>query len=112
MCTALYNFAHVIDARTNVCIKNLNVNSENYSNTLLAQLTLLIMSKIKFLKGYNQVQRKDLVAVRTEIMAALGITTRGTFYARMRGKPEPKVSEAQAIEAIFHRYNITDIWGE
>ena len=28
------------------------------------------------------------------------------------GKCEPKVSEAQAIEEIFHSYGITDIWGD
>ena len=38
--------------------------------------------------------------------------TRNTFYIRMRGEIEPKVSEAEAIEKIFSEYGITDVWGE
>lgn len=69
------------------------------------------MSKSSFLKGYNQVQRKDMVAVRTEIMSVLNFKDRQAFYARLHGKVEPRVSEAEAIEAVFKKYGITEIWG-
>lgn len=65
-----------------------------------------------FKKGYDQVQRKDVVNVRAEIMAALKITTRMAFYKRLHGEVEPKVSEVPAIEAVFIKYGIKNIWGE
>ena len=45
-------------------------------------------------------------------MAALNLKTRNTFYIRLRGEIEPKVSEAEAIEAIFKDYGITEVWGD
>lgn len=59
-----------------------------------------------------QVKKKDLHIVRDEIMKTLGIRTILTFYNRLNGKIIPKVSEAKAIEEIFAKYGITDIWGE
>lgn len=69
------------------------------------------MSK-SFRKGYMQVQNQHIVEVREKITKALGLNNRQSFYNRMDGKPEPKVSEAKAIEDIFAEYNITDIWGD
>jgi len=69
------------------------------------------MSEFSFLKGYNQVQRKDTAQVKDEIMQALCITARTNWYFRLYGKVEPKVSEAKAIEAVFEKYGITDVWG-
>ena len=45
-------------------------------------------------------------------MAAIGITGNATFYARMKGIPEPSVSEYNAITGVFQEIGITDIWGE
>lgn len=70
------------------------------------------MSRSSFLKGYNQVQRKDMASVRKEIMSALHFKDPQAFYARLHGKVEPKVSEAEAIETVFNRYGITEIWGK
>jgi hypothetical protein len=30
----------------------------------------------------------------------------------LHGEVEPKVSEAEKIEAIFAKYGVTDVWGE
>jgi len=49
---------------------------------------------------------------RLRIMTALKLQTRNTFYIRLRGKIEPKVSEAEKIEEIFREYGITEVWGE
>lgn len=65
-----------------------------------------------FLKGWNQLKVGDANVVRNKIMSALGITYRTSFYYRLKGKCEPTVTEAQAIEVIFREYGITDIWGE
>lgn len=69
------------------------------------------MSEFSFKKGYGQVQQKDAESVRNEIMTELNITTRESWRLRLNGKIEPKISEVQAIESIFNRYGIIEIWG-
>ena len=70
------------------------------------------IAQFAFLRGWKQLPNGEMKAVRAEICAALGGVSLPTFYARLRGIPEPKVSEARAIEDIFKKRNITDIWGE
>lgn len=65
-----------------------------------------------FQPGWDQLTKKEAVKVREEIMAALGLTSRDGFYKRLRGEFEPKVSEAVAIEKVFEKYGITNIWGK
>jgi hypothetical protein len=72
---------------------------------------LNIMEQFSFKKGWSQVQQRDMKAVKREIMEALEITTRVTWYCRLYGKTEPKVSEAKAIEEIFAKYGVEEIWG-
>lgn len=69
------------------------------------------MKKYSFRKGYNQVPAGKQGEVRSAIIRSLGIA-QSAFYSRLRGEVEPKVSEYRAIEAIFKKYGITDIWGE
>ena len=69
------------------------------------------MNNFSFQRGFSQVMQKDVAIVRAEIMTALDITTRSSWGARLTGKVEPKVSEAQQIEAIFAKYGIKDVWG-
>ena len=69
------------------------------------------MSNFSFQQGFSQVMQKDVANVRAEIMTALDITTRSSWAARLNGTVEPKVSEAQQIEAIFAKYGIKDVWG-
>ena len=70
------------------------------------------MNNFSFKKAWSQVRQKDIEDVRNEIMAALALTTKPAFYNRLNGDVEPKVSEAKAIEDIFNKYGITEIWGE
>lgn len=72
------------------------------------------MEKIQFSfkKGWGQVKRNDSKSVRAEIEAALGINNRNSFFYRMNGDVEPRVSEAKAIEEIFAKRGITEVWGE
>lgn len=67
-------------------------------------------SNYSFMKGWKQLPQCELKAVRGEICAALNVSI-VTFYARLKGQPEPKVSEAKAIEGIFAQRGIHDIWG-
>lgn len=72
----------------------------------------MTMNRFAFKKGWGQVPYNKTKEVRERIMAALNLQTRNTFYIRLRGKIEPKVSEAEKIEEIFRDYGITEVWGE
>ena len=70
------------------------------------------MSKeFSFEKGYGQVQGRHLKPVKKEIMKALGIATNNGWYHRLYGDITPLVPEAKAIEAIFAKHGITEVWG-
>jgi len=68
------------------------------------------MKKIGFLKGLGQVQEKDSSNIRIELMAALGVASRMSLSNYSRGLIEPKVSQANAVEHVFNKYGITEIW--
>ena len=69
-------------------------------------------TSFSFESGWISLPQKQQNEVRDKIMAALKITTVSSFYRRKRGIPEPRISEVQAIEAIFAEYNIIEgIWG-
>lgn len=65
-----------------------------------------------FMKGWNQLKVGDALVVRIKIMTALNLSSRAGFLYRLKGRCEPTVSEAQAIESIFKEYGIRDVWGE
>lgn len=69
------------------------------------------MEKYSFQKGINQVPsgRKNLI--RKRIMKALDLKTFASYYQRLNGNVEPKVSEAKAIEEIFSKEGVKQIWG-
>lgn len=64
-----------------------------------------------FQLGWSQVKCGDLPKVRKELMKALGVKTRPAFLNRKNGVVEPKVSEAKAIEEIFAKYGVKNVWG-
>ena len=43
-------------------------------------------------RGYNQIRRCDEEQFRAEFMELFGIRTKQSFYNRLNGKPEPKMS--------------------
>lgn len=63
-----------------------------------------------FRKGMAQVLYKDYIAIVKELQEALGINNRTSFYAYRDGQIEPKAGKAVAVEAVFNRYGIKDIW--
>lgn len=71
------------------------------------------MSKehFSFNKGWAQVKNGDIPRCREELMAALNVKTRAAFLNRMKGEVEPKISEAKAIEDVFAKYGIKEVWG-
>ena len=64
-----------------------------------------------FRRGYDQLQRKDVVAAKKELMEALGLSSNIGFYNRLNGKVIPKVTEAEIIEGIFAKRGILEVWG-
>lgn len=64
-----------------------------------------------FKKGWDKLPKAAAPEVRARIMEALGLKTVSSFYPRLNGAYEPKMTEAKKIEAIFSEYGITDIWG-
>lgn len=71
------------------------------------------MSKnYSFKKGLDQVPLGKVPDVKSEIMAALGITSLPSWLKRLRGEIDPKASEITAIENVFRKYGIKQVWGE
>lgn len=68
------------------------------------------MAKFSIRQGFGQVQNKDMITVKMRIMNILGIGSRTQWSAYLRGKVEPKVSQAQEIERLFCEFGITDIY--
>lgn len=69
------------------------------------------MAKYAFTKAWDQVPRGKLAEIKQAIKTALNIKSDPQFYNRMKGVPEPTMSEADAITAIFNEIGITEIWG-
>lgn len=64
-----------------------------------------------FRNGLNQVRMGDYKTVVAELYRALGIKNRNSFYAYRDGAIELRVTQAEAVEGVFNRFGITDIWG-
>ena len=68
------------------------------------------MGEYSFRTGWSLLRQKDAADAKASIMAALKINTRMAWYNRLNGRVEPKVSEVKAIEAVFAKYGIKQIW--
>lgn len=69
--------------------------------------------KAGFYKGYQQLKLKDVPQARKELFEALGIgiESRMSWGNARMGKTELTASKAAAVEAVFAKYGITDVWG-
>jgi hypothetical protein len=67
--------------------------------------------KYSFRRGFGLAKHQDIPTIKREIMATLGISTRGAWLGRLNGKVEPKISEAEAIVTIFAKHGVTEVWG-
>lgn len=65
-----------------------------------------------FRKGLAEIKFKDSQAVRAELKAILGVTTKQALahYANGRIK-NLDVEKARRIEEVFAKYGVTDPWG-
>lgn len=69
------------------------------------------MTQVAFVKGWKQARKEEATRIKEEIKTALNVKSDPTFYRRMKGHPEPTVTEARKIEDVFHRFGIYNIWG-
>lgn len=67
--------------------------------------------EFSFLRGWSQVKNSQMAKVKEEILKALNLKTRVSWYQRLYGNVEPKISEAKAIESVFAQFGIKDVWG-
>lgn len=77
-----------------------------------SEKTLNTPGEYSFRSAYDSLPKKKLGEARKKIKQILNVTTDKSVYARIAGTPEPKVSEAKAIEQLFRSYGIKVIWGE
>lgn len=73
---------------------------------------MAITTCFSFKKGFRQLPVSKTKEVQASIMEALQIKGRMTWYDRLNGKVEPRMTEAERIEDIFFLYGITEVWGE
>jgi hypothetical protein len=71
--------------------------------------------KFSFLKGFRQLPIGVVPEACDKIMKAMNLTSRSSFYNRLYGVFEPRVSEWETtrknVEKVFAEYGITDCWG-
>ena len=67
--------------------------------------------QFSFLLGWSQVRQGDLQEVKDEILTSLNLKQKVSWYQRLYGNIEPKITEYWKIEEIFHKHGITQIWG-
>ena len=79
-------------------MKQIKKNSKNYS-------------KYSFQKGLDHLMVKDYFQIRKELKELLGITTNVGLRNRIDGVVKPNIAEKNAIENLFSKYGVTDIWG-
>lgn len=86
----------------------------NVESTTLVHVQTPKVYQEGFRKGYDQLKQKDVPDAKKELIEALGIreTNRVSWGNYLNGNTEPKASQAAAVEAIFLKYGITDVWGK
>lgn len=73
--------------------------------------TKKVVPESSFNKGWSQIPPCHRDKACEMLMKVLNIGTKSQFYARLRGEVEPKKSQVAAIEAVFARFDISEIWG-
>lgn len=59
-----------------------------------------------FKEAFHQLPFNEMPIVRKEIESALGIKSAPTWFNRLNGRIEPKISEYLAIQRIFKKRGI------
>jgi len=67
------------------------------------------MNPYSFKTAYESLPANKQSEVRQKIMDTFNLKLT-SFYRWMRGEPEPRLSEADTIAAIFAEYGIKKVW--
>ena len=70
-----------------------------------------VNNKYSFVRGYGQVQKRHLKVVKAELMKAFDILTETSWRNRRDGGADLSVRQKEAVEEIFAKKGITDVWG-
>lgn len=65
-----------------------------------------------FRKGLREIKVGDNAAVREELAAALGVTTRQSLRAYADGTRLLDVEKAARVESVFRKYGVDNCWGK
>jgi len=63
-----------------------------------------------FRAGYNQIPHGKIKEVKAKIMEALGVNNPVSFSRYKTGKVDMKISQAEAVMAVFENYEIFEVW--
>lgn len=63
-----------------------------------------------FKTGYNQVPHGKINEVKGKLYEALDINNPVSFSRYKTGKVDMKISQAEAVMAVFESYEILEIW--
>lgn len=64
------------------------------------------------MKGWMQVQQGQVKEVRKALLDALKISSYASWYLRLRGNYDFRISEIESITQVFADYGIVDVWDD
>lgn len=109
---------HIDGNKHNNHVENLEWVSYSENSKHALEMGLYLGNKVvkgreqfSFMRGWSQVKNFQMPQVKAEILEALNLKTRVSWYQRLYGNIEPRITEAKAIEAVFAKYGINDVWG-
>jgi len=70
------------------------------------------MKSYAFRKGSRQIPPRDKDRFIKAVMKILNVKTVQSYYCYERGERELKISQAVALEKLFAKYHVTEIWGK
>jgi len=66
--------------------------------------------KLSFKRAYRRIPKGDIRSVLDRMQNIFNVESDASVYVYIRGKREPKVTEAIAIERLFEEYGIAINW--